>query len=99
MFGLTWALLECDAHTTLDDFGVGILVKEERYDYFGKNDSGLNDDVRRLCSTRRVQLTRDIVLHNVGLTTNGQSNDVKITEAFQSSRQSKDRKRRDCKES
>ncbi|KAL1797813.1 hypothetical protein ACET3X_004419 [Alternaria dauci] len=35
IFGLTWAVLECNEDTTLDDFGSGILVKEEDSDYFG----------------------------------------------------------------
>ncbi|KAI4933044.1 hypothetical protein J4E85_003447 [Alternaria conjuncta] len=34
-FGLTWAVLECTEHTTLDDFGSGILVRGEENDYFG----------------------------------------------------------------
>ncbi|KAH6642260.1 hypothetical protein C7974DRAFT_98312 [Boeremia exigua] len=35
VFGLTWAVLECSEHTTLDDFGCGILVKDEREEHFG----------------------------------------------------------------
>ncbi|KAI4617652.1 uncharacterized protein J4E87_008288 [Alternaria ethzedia] len=35
VFGLTWAVLECTEHTTLDDFGSGILVRGEENDYFG----------------------------------------------------------------
>ncbi|KAF1934916.1 hypothetical protein EJ02DRAFT_362647 [Clathrospora elynae] len=38
VFGLTYAVLECDERTTLDDFGSGILVKEEGVDYFDTND-------------------------------------------------------------
>jgi hypothetical protein len=34
VFGLTWAVLDCDENTTLDDFGSGILVREEGDDYF-----------------------------------------------------------------
>jgi len=36
VFGLTWAELHCNEQTTLDDFGVGILVKEEGDNYFTK---------------------------------------------------------------
>ena len=35
VLGLTWAVLDCNEHTTLDDFGSGILVKEDGEDYFG----------------------------------------------------------------
>ncbi|KAH7371284.1 hypothetical protein BKA66DRAFT_424316 [Pyrenochaeta sp. MPI-SDFR-AT-0127] len=39
VFGLTWAVLECDEQTTLDDFGSGILVTEDVDDYFSnRND-------------------------------------------------------------
>jgi hypothetical protein len=34
VYGLTWAVLECDENTTLDHFGSGILVRDEGYDYF-----------------------------------------------------------------
>ena len=33
MFGLASAVLECDEHTTLDDFGDGILVAQDEEDY------------------------------------------------------------------
>jgi hypothetical protein len=39
VFGLTWAELHCNEHTTLDEFGVGILVKEESNNYFTKEDA------------------------------------------------------------
>jgi hypothetical protein len=31
---LTWAVLECTEHTSLNNFGSGILVEEDRDDYF-----------------------------------------------------------------
>ncbi|KAF2826055.1 hypothetical protein CC86DRAFT_394819 [Ophiobolus disseminans] len=34
VFGLTCAVLECNEHTTLDDFGSSILVTEDGDDYF-----------------------------------------------------------------
>jgi hypothetical protein len=37
VFGLTWAVLECSKDTTLDDFGLGILVDEDADDYFSSN--------------------------------------------------------------
>jgi hypothetical protein len=39
VFGLTWAELHCNEHTTLDDFGVGILVKEDGDNYFTKENA------------------------------------------------------------
>lgn len=33
VFGLTWTVLDCDEHTTLDDFGSGILIREESDDF------------------------------------------------------------------
>ncbi|KAF1834663.1 hypothetical protein BDW02DRAFT_323358 [Decorospora gaudefroyi] len=40
VFGLTCAVLECDENVTLDDFGVGILIKEEDNEYSPKRKSG-----------------------------------------------------------
>ncbi|KAF2126675.1 hypothetical protein P153DRAFT_369340 [Dothidotthia symphoricarpi CBS 119687] len=45
VFGLTCAVLNCDEHTTLDDFGRGILVEEERGDYFGERGVRARDEV------------------------------------------------------
>jgi hypothetical protein len=78
VFGLSWALLECDEHTTLDDFGVGVLVKEERYDYFSKDNGGFSDNVWRLFLTRRLHLMKRAVLYNVGLTAD-QSDHAKVS--------------------
>jgi len=43
VFGLTWAVLDCDEQTTLDDFGCGILVKDETDDdYFNSKSEASN---------------------------------------------------------
>ncbi|KAJ4331407.1 hypothetical protein N0V87_009197 [Didymella glomerata] len=43
VFGLTWAVLECNEQTTLDDFGCGILVKDETDDdYFNSRSEASN---------------------------------------------------------
>ncbi|KAF2633103.1 hypothetical protein BU25DRAFT_329629 [Macroventuria anomochaeta] len=42
VFGLTWAVLECNKQTTLDDFGCGILVKDETDDYFNSKTEASN---------------------------------------------------------
>ncbi|KAF9700833.1 hypothetical protein EKO04_002082 [Ascochyta lentis] len=42
VFGLTWAVLECDEQTTLDDFGCGILVQDEPDDYFNSKNEATN---------------------------------------------------------
>ncbi|KAF1846868.1 uncharacterized protein K460DRAFT_280504 [Cucurbitaria berberidis CBS 394.84] len=44
VFGLTCAVLDCDENTTLDDFGSGILVKDDGEDYFGKNNGRLQGE-------------------------------------------------------
>jgi hypothetical protein len=46
VFGLTCVVLNCTEHTTLDDFGNGILVEEDGDDYFGSKLANANDDVR-----------------------------------------------------
>lgn len=38
-------MLNCDEQTTLDDFGSGILVKEESEDYFNNNTNKLKNEV------------------------------------------------------
>ncbi|CAE7023050.1 hypothetical protein PTNB73_02275 [Pyrenophora teres f. teres] len=42
VFGLTWAVLECDENTTLDDFGNGILVRADEYE-----DSNIEHEKKR----------------------------------------------------
>ncbi|KAJ4372590.1 hypothetical protein N0V86_007952 [Didymella sp. IMI 355093] len=43
VFGVTWAVLECNEQTTLDDFGCGILVKNETDDdYFSSKSEASN---------------------------------------------------------
>ncbi|KAF2848062.1 hypothetical protein T440DRAFT_175715 [Plenodomus tracheiphilus IPT5] len=42
IFGLTWATLSCDQHTTLDTFGSGILVKHGADPYFKDQDRNSN---------------------------------------------------------
>ncbi|KAF2008419.1 hypothetical protein BU24DRAFT_415961 [Aaosphaeria arxii CBS 175.79] len=44
VFGLTCAVLDCSDATTLDDFGSGILVKDEHDDYFGTRNGGVKGD-------------------------------------------------------
>ncbi|KAF2251802.1 hypothetical protein BU26DRAFT_502400 [Trematosphaeria pertusa] len=47
VFGLTWAVLECSETTTVDDFGVGILAKDERDDYFNRrHEQGKSELIR-----------------------------------------------------
>jgi hypothetical protein len=47
VFGLTWTVLECDEQTTLDDFGCGILVRDETDDYFNRKTEASNVQVPR----------------------------------------------------
>ena len=46
MFGLTWAVLDCTEHTSLDDFGTSILVQEEGDDYFNNGIAKAKGEVR-----------------------------------------------------
>jgi hypothetical protein len=53
VFGLTWAVLECNEQTTLDDFGYGILVNNETDDdYFSSKSEASNVKVRFACPAR-----------------------------------------------
>jgi hypothetical protein len=45
VFGLTCAVLDCSEHTTLDDFGTGILVGEDGNDYFNNKPVKTGGDV------------------------------------------------------
>lgn len=45
MLGLSSAVLTCTEHTTLDDFGSGILVGEDEDDYFSSKIAKASDDV------------------------------------------------------
>lgn len=50
VFGLTWAVLDCNEQTTLDDFGCGILVKDETdRDYFNSKSETSNVKARSSC--------------------------------------------------
>jgi hypothetical protein len=42
VFGLTWAVLDCNEQTTLDDFGYGILVDQDRDDCFNSKSEASN---------------------------------------------------------
>ncbi|KAF1921295.1 hypothetical protein BDU57DRAFT_435431 [Ampelomyces quisqualis] len=44
VFGLTCAVLNCTEHTTLDDFGSGILVGDDGDDYFSSRTTKANSD-------------------------------------------------------
>ncbi|KAF3046280.1 hypothetical protein E8E11_003533 [Didymella keratinophila] len=49
VFGLTWAVLDCNEQTTLDDFGCGILVKDETDDdYFNSKSEASNAKAFRI---------------------------------------------------
>ncbi|KAL6703554.1 hypothetical protein ACN47E_009579 [Coniothyrium glycines] len=54
VFGLSWAVLDCDKHMTLDDFGTGILVIEDNQDYFNVNTDKLRDEISSLPSPPRL---------------------------------------------
>ncbi|KAF2190110.1 hypothetical protein K469DRAFT_23526 [Zopfia rhizophila CBS 207.26] len=47
VFGLTCSVLNCSENTTLDDFGHGILVKEDGDDNFNSKGGELKDDLIR----------------------------------------------------
>ncbi|KAF2025165.1 hypothetical protein EK21DRAFT_77087 [Setomelanomma holmii] len=53
VFGLTWALLDCNEHTTLDDFGLGILVEEEGDDYFSNKNLRMKDEFSTMSDSPR----------------------------------------------
>ena len=56
VFGLTWAVLDCNEQTTLDDFGCGILVKDEADDdYFNSKSEASNVNACPLCLMCDVQ--------------------------------------------
>ncbi|KAI8932240.1 hypothetical protein NX059_011119 [Plenodomus lindquistii] len=52
-FGLTWAILSCDQNTSLDDFGSGILVKDDGDAYF-KNTGWSSNHATSLPGTPRT---------------------------------------------
>ncbi|KAH9877688.1 hypothetical protein J1614_002905 [Plenodomus biglobosus] len=52
-FGLTWATLSCDQHTSLDDFGGGILVQDEG-DTHSKNRERDSNQISSLPGTPRT---------------------------------------------
>lgn len=56
VFGLTWAVLNCKEQTTVDDFGCGILVKDEAEDdYFNSKSEASNVKACHLCLMYDVQ--------------------------------------------
>ncbi|KAF3031994.1 hypothetical protein E8E12_000612 [Didymella heteroderae] len=55
VFGLTWAVLECKEQTTLDDFGCGILVKDDADDdYFNSRSEASNVKACPIASSRTL---------------------------------------------
>ena len=84
VFGLTWAVLDCNEHTTLDDFGSGILVKEDAEDYFGKSGGRLQSEVEWFHNLRCQGLTLQTVFVHVKFTQNARTQDIKVAEAVQS---------------
>jgi hypothetical protein len=73
VFGLTYAVLRCNEHTTLDDFGSGILVKNEKEDFFGSTNAANVNVSPWTVDTANPRLRCDIVLLPVWLSTAGQS--------------------------
>ncbi|OAL46663.1 hypothetical protein IQ07DRAFT_137516 [Pyrenochaeta sp. DS3sAY3a] len=53
VFGLTWAVLDCDEQTTLDDFGTGILVDEDADDYFSRKNARSQGEFHAISSSPR----------------------------------------------
>jgi hypothetical protein len=66
VYGLTWAVLDCDENTTLDDFGSGILVKDEGYDYFESKSERKRGEVWIIHASELVlvRLTSDSFRHH-----------------------------------
>ncbi|CAO2655106.1 Nn.00g101700.m01.CDS01 [Neocucurbitaria sp. VM-36] len=54
VFGFTSAVLDCDEHTTLDDFGRGILVKDEGEDYFSRSNGRLQGEFSSISGSPRM---------------------------------------------
>jgi hypothetical protein len=81
VFGLTWAELHCDEHTTLDDFGMGILVKEEGDDYFAKESTQVKSkgEVLRPQAIGRPPLTRITVSIHLRVTGAGRQKDIQVS--------------------
>lgn len=89
MFGLTCAVLNCTEHTTLDDFGSGILVGEDGDNYFTSQVDKSNDGV---CFAHLVM--RMWLIYTQGVVQNGHATfweeGFKISETLQSSGHAKD---------